>query len=185
MKYTSTYMSPLGKMLLAADEKGLTGLWFMEGDRHAGDGLAEDAVPVETLAAEDPVREFFVETSRWLDVYFSGKEPAFYPRFHLTGPPFRQLIGELMRKIPYGETASYGDLAKEAAARLGRETMSAQAVGGAVGHNPLCILVPCHRVIGADGSLTGYGGGLERKEALLKLEGVDLPVFHEGEQLHF
>ena len=185
MKYTSTYASPLGELLLAADEKGLTGIWFKEGARFVGDGLSEDAKPADILAEDDPIREFFAETSRWLDVYFTGKEPAFFPRFHLTGSPFRQLIGELMFKVPYGSTTTYGELAKQAAERLGRETMSFRAVGGAVGHNPLSILVPCHRVIGTDGTLTGYGGGLERKKALLELEGVDLWVFHEGEQLHF
>ena len=108
---------------------------------------------------------------RWLDVYFSGRKPEGMLPLAPRGSEFRRAVWELLREIPYGETVSYGDLAKRLEAQLGRKT-SARAVGGAVGHNPISILIPCHRVVGADGSLTGYAGGLEQKTALLRLEGV-------------
>lgn len=152
--------SPLGPLLLTADEAGLTGLWFAD-KGHApcpspGDTQGETAV----LAA----------TRRWLDVYFSGREPDFMPPIHLMGTPFRQEVWALLRQIPYGQTTTYGALAQQLARSRGIPKMAAQAVGGAVGANPVCILVPCHRVIGTGGSLIGYGGGLENKIALLRLE---------------
>ena len=158
-----SYASPVGELLLAADEEGLTGLW-LAGEKYFP-GVPEDA-PQET-----PVLE---ETKRWLDIYFAGREPDFLPPLHLAGSPFRQEVWALLRQIPYGETTTYRALAEAVARKRGLRRMSAQAVGGAVGHNPISIIVPCHRVVGSDGSLTGYAGGLERKVQLLRLEGVDM-----------
>ena len=166
MIYTNDYRSPLGNILLAGDERGLTGLWFTEGGRYNGTGLKNGACRRET--------DYFDQAKEWLDVYFSGRDPGSFPRIHLTGSDFRNRVGEIMCEIPFGKTVTYGWIADRIAKERGLEKMSAQAVGGAVGHNPICIIVPCHRVIGANGSLTGYGGGILRKKALLKLEGNDI-----------
>lgn len=166
--YVRRYESPLGGILLAADEKGLTGLWF-EGQKYFA----------RTLPAEREERESRVlaDAARWLDIYFSGREPDFTPPLHPEGTPFQRAVWELLGQIPYGETTTYGALAKTLAARGGLVSMSAQAVGGAVGHNPVSIIIPCHRVVGADGSLTGYAGGIGRKIALLRLEKADTARF--------
>lgn len=163
MMYTTTQDSPLGRLLLAADETGLTGIWFKDG-RYALEGLDPDHVEKET-----PV---LAETRRWLKAYFSGEAPAFLPPLHPAGSPFRQAVWKLLLEIPYGQTTTYGALAAQLAKQQGLARMSAQAVGGAVEHNPISILIPCHRVVGMDGSLTGYAGGLERKRFLLRLEGM-------------
>lgn len=160
MKYTQEYESPLGRILLAADDAGLTGLWFMEGERHVGLGLERDA-----RAADSP---YFDQARRWLDIYFAGKDPGFTPALHFVGSDFRNRVGRLMLRIPFGQTTTYRALA-EAMAQDGRRP-AFQAVGGAVGKNPICLIVPCHRVLGSDGSLTGYAGGLWRKKALLEME---------------
>ncbi len=165
MQYTAKYQSPIGEILLAADEIGLTGLWF-DGEKFYADNLDP-----EHEEKELPV---FETARKWLDIYFTGKEPDFMPPVHMTGSPFRLSVWELLRKIPYGETVTYGELTKMVAEKLGLSRMSAQAVGGAVGHNEISIIVPCHRVVGSDGSLTGYAGGVDRKERLLTLEGVDM-----------
>ena len=164
MLYTHRYRSPLGEILLAADDVGLTGLWFTEGQRYMGLGLSATAVERDL-----PV---FSDAERWLDVYFSGKAPGFTPELHLVGSAFRNRVGEIMLEIPYGKTTTYGGIALRIANERGIGQMSSRAVGGAVGRNPISLIIPCHRVIGSDGSLTGYGGGLERKAALLKLEGA-------------
>lgn len=169
MIYTNSYDSPLGSILLAGDEQGLTGLWFTEGDRYFGLGLKKEAVRKET--------DYFDQTKEWLDIYFTGRDPGFLPRIHLTGSDFRNRVGEIMCGIPFGKTVTYGWIADRIAKERGLEKMSAQAVGGAVSHNPICIIVPCHRVVGADGSLTGYSGGILRKKALLELEGNDMDLF--------
>ena len=169
MIYTSTYKSPLGNILLAGDNEGLTGLWFTEGDRYVGLGLKKDAIPREM--------DYFDQTKEWLDIYFTGRDPGFFPKFHLIGSNFRVRVGEIMLEIPFGKTVTYGWIADQIAKERGLERMSAQAVGGAVGHNPISIIVPCHRVVGSNGSLTGYGGGIMRKKALLELEGLDLRRF--------
>ena len=166
MLYTHRTTSPLGDILLAADDEGLTGLWFVENQRHLGEGLSE--------RAEERPSPFFDAAVRWLALYFSGRDPGFTPPLHLTGTPFRNRVGALMLKIPYGETTTYGSLARTIALERGDGRMSCRAVGGAVGHNPISLIVPCHRVLGSDGRLTGYGGGLERKVALLRLEGVEV-----------
>ena len=162
MIYTNRFQSPLGEILLAADDEGLTGLWFMENQKYKGLGLSANAVECDL-----PV---FDETNTWLDIYFSGRNPGFTPHLHLTGSKFRNRVGELMLQIPYGKTVTYGEIAREIARERGIRQMSSRAVGGAVGKNPISLIIPCHRVIGSDGSLTGYGGGIERKAALLKLE---------------
>jgi methylated-DNA-[protein]-cysteine S-methyltransferase len=169
MIYTNDYESPLGNILLAGDEQGLTGLWFTDGGRYIGLGLKKDAVRRET--------DYFAQTKKWLDIYFSGRDPGFFPQIHLVGSDFRNRVGEIMCGIPYGKTVTYGWIAEQIAKERGQDKMSAQAVGGAVGHNPICIIVPCHRVVGSNGSLTGYGGGILRKKALLELEGNDLRQF--------
>ena len=157
MIFTQHYASPLCGILLAADEQGLTGLWF-DGAKYFAANLPEERAEKST-----PVLE---ETARWLDMYFAGRQPDFTPPLHLIGSDFRLRVWKRLLEIPYGQTATYGEL-------LGGG-MSAQAVGGAVGHNPISIIVPCHRVIGANGSLTGYAGGIEKKRRLLTLEGVDM-----------
>ena len=161
MLYTGYYRSPLGRLLLAADEIGLTGLWF-EGQRRFAQGL--DPVHQD---AETPI---LAQTRCWLDLYFSGRIPDFMPSLQAHGTDFQRDVWELLRQIPYGETTTYGAIARELAARTPQGRMSAQAVGGAVGRNPIAILIPCHRVIGSDGSLTGYAAGVDKKQALLKLE---------------
>ncbi len=155
MTYTYNYSSPEGEILLAANDNGLTGLWFYGAKYFAAD--LEDA-RTEKLT---PVLR---QTLRWLDTYFSGSEPDFMPPLELHGSDFRRRVWAELAKIPYGETVTYGEIAK----KLG--VKSAQAVGGAVGHNPVSIIVPCHRVLGADGSLTGYAGGTDKKARLLELE---------------
>ena len=169
MIYTNDYESPLGNILLAGDEQGLTGLWFTEGGRYTGLGLKKEASRCEM--------DYFDQTKEWLDIYFSGRDPGFFPRIHLVGSDFRNRVGEIMCGIPYGKTVTYGWIADKLAKERGLERMSAQAVGGAVGHNPICIIVPCLRVVGANGNLTGYGGGILRKKALLELEGNDMSQF--------
>ena len=143
MLYTGYYQSPLGRLLLAADEIGLTGLWF-ERQRYFAQGLA----PVHT----DEETPILAQTRRWLDLYFSGSVPDFTPPLHPVGSDFRQEVWALLLQIPYGKTTTYGALANQLAEKHGQRRMSAQAVGGAVGHNPISIIIPCHRVVGADGS---------------------------------
>lgn len=169
MEYAS-FASPLGRIVLAADARGLCGLWFTE-QKNCPPAVAVN----DGLVCGDS--EIFAQTKLWLDVYFSGQKPEFAPAIHLRGTPFQLLVWELLRDIPYGETATYGSLAKKAAARLNASRMSPQAIGGAVGHNPASIIVPCHRVLGAGGKLTGYAGGLDKKKGLLALEGVDIGRF--------
>ena len=168
MTYTKHYMSPVGMILLAADDTGLTGLWF-EGSKYFAAEL-----PKEHTEQDAPV---LLETTQWLDVYFAGKEPDFTPLLHLIGSDFRQAVWNILLSIPYGRTMTYGQIAKQLAKNTGIDKMSAQAVGGAVGHNPISIIVPCHRVVGTNGSLTGYAGGLDKKIALLKLEKTDTARF--------
>lgn len=142
--------------MLSSDGEALTGLFF-DGQRYFGS-------MVDAQHEKRAVLPIFKETSRWLDIYFSGRKPDFMPTLELRGTPFQQRVWKELLTIPYGQTVTYGELA----CRLG--CRSAQAVGGAVGRNPISIIVPCHRVVGADGSLTGYAGGLDRKRALLGLE---------------
>lgn len=163
MYYIKYYSSPLGSIIIAADDTGLVGLWFEREALDIGQRLGECA------QQSTPVLE---QTAKWLDIYFSGRQPDFTPPLKPRGTAFRQSVWALLLKIPYGQTTTYGALAREIAAQSGRAKMSAQAIGGAVGHNNISIIIPCHRVIGTDGSLTGYAGGLDKKAALLKLEGI-------------
>ena len=165
MQYISHYPSPIGNMLLAADEMGLTGLWF-EGQKYFALDLDKEH--------EEKEIPLFEKVKQWLDIYFSGKEPDFTIPLHFTGTDFQNEVWEILCTIPYGQTMTYGEIAKQIAARKGLQHMSAQAVGGAVGHNRISIIVPCHRVVGADGSLTGYAGGIEKKVKLLKLEKANM-----------
>ena len=165
LDYICHYDSPLGGITLAADGAALTGLWF-DGQKHFGATLS--ANPIEK---QHPV---FQETKRWLDIYFSGRDPAFTPPLHLRATPFRRAVWEILLTIPYGRTTTYGAIAARLAGLTG-ERVSARAVGGAVGHNAISLIIPCHRVIGADGALTGYAGGTERKLYLLRVESA--PAF--------
>ena len=161
MSFIQHYDSPMGGILLAADEIGLVGLWF-DGQKYFGGHL-----PAAHTERQTPI---LAQTKRWLDLYFAGKKPGFLPLLHPDGSAFRQAVWALLLQIPYGQTTTYGELAK----RLECGRMSAQAVGGAVGHNPISIIVPCHRVVGTNGSLTGYAGGLDRKIKLLEIEKKDM-----------
>lgn len=167
MYYEMKYDSPVGRLTLASDGLNLAGLW-MEGKKYFGGTVPGELRPNEEL-------EVFSRAKDWLDRYFNGKkpEPSELPLAPVGGE-FRQTVWELLCEIPYGELTTYGQIAREAAKRLQRESMSAQAVGGAVGHNPISIIIPCHRVVGTGGSLTGYAGGLDKKIWLLKHEGVKM-----------
>lgn len=170
MDYTAHLPSPLGPLMLASDGKSLTGLW-LEGQKYYASTLSS---PVE-----QPGLPVFDEAKKWLDAYFAGQKPGsdalpLAPQ----GSEFRKAVWRLLGDIPYGVTVTYGQLAKRIAAQMGRASMSGQAVGGAVAHNPISILIPCHRVVGSDGSLTGYAGGLSKKIQLLTFEGVDLSALH-------
>ena len=164
MIYTKHYASPLGGILLAADEQGLTGLWF-DGEKYYADNLPAEHTEQTTA--------ILTEATRWLDLYFDGQQPPFTPPLHPIGSPFRQTVWQLLLQIPYGQTTTYGALARQLAAQQGVAKMSAQAVGGAVGHNEISIISPCHRVVGTGGSLTGYAGGIDKKMKLLTLEHAD------------
>lgn len=168
MLYTCFYKSPLGGITMASDGTALTGLWF-DGQKYFAEGINPDA--------EEKKLPIFDEAMRWLDIYFSGRRPDFTPPLNLEGTAFRKEVWQQLLQIPYGQTTTYGELAAQLAAHRGLKQMSAQAVGGAVGHNPISIIVPCHRVVGTGGSLTGYAGGLAKKLALLKLEGIDTAKF--------
>jgi len=162
MLYTSHYASPLGGMTLVSDGTALVGLYF-DGQKYAAEGL--DATHTQKNL---PV---FEEARRWLDVYFSGRKPDFTPPTAPAGTAFQQSVWEILRTIPYGETTTYGAIARRIEQNTGCR-MSAQAVGGAIGHNPVSLIIPCHRVVGTNGSLTGYAGGLDKKERLLRWEGA-------------
>lgn len=167
MYYSTTYPSPVGRLTLGSDGENLVGLWI-EGQKYfkatvQGEGTEEESLPV------------FRAVRSWLDQYFAGEKPeASSLPLCPAGSGFRLAVWRILRQIPNGEVTTYGKIATQIAAQMGRETMSSQAVGGAVGHNPISIIVPCHRVVGASGSLTGYAGGISKKIQLLKLEGVDL-----------
>ena len=158
MDFTSHYLSPLGGITMASDGDTLVGIWF-DGQKYFGEGLANDYKTRDDL----PI---FIETRRWLDTYFSGREPNFIPKLKMRGSDFRKRVWEVLLNIPYGQTMKYGEIARTLGVR------SAQAIGGAVGHNPISLIIPCHRVLGAEGKLTGYAGGIDKKTWLLKMEGI-------------
>jgi methylated-DNA-[protein]-cysteine S-methyltransferase len=159
------YQAPLGTITAAAEDGALIGLWF-DGQKYYPKGSEH-----WELTPSYPV---LTQLSSWLDGYFRGENQAFSGKLSPKGSEFRQEGWEILLQIPYGETTTYGTIAQKLAAKRGKEKMSAQAVGGAVGHNPISLVIPCHRVIGSTGSLTGYAGGIDKKEALLKLEGIML-----------
>ena len=158
MQYTCRYESPLGGILLACDEIGLTGLWF-QGQKYFAHGL--------DTAGEEKNTAVFERTKKWLDIYFGGTAPDFTPPLHLIGSDFRIAVWKLLLEIPYGQVETYGAIAGKLAKQ---PAPAARAVGGAVGHNRISVIIPCHRVVGANGSLTGYAGGIEKKSFLLRLE---------------
>ena len=167
MFYSTTYPSPLGLITIASTEDALVGLWI-EGQKYFIGSLKEPLT-------EHPDLPILIQTRQWLDRYFAGKQPSLTDlKLAPMGSDFRQLVWSILCQIPYGETTTYGEIAKQVAAELGRETMSAQAIGGAVGHNPISIIIPCHRVVGTNGSLTGYAGGIDKKIWLLNHEGFQL-----------
>ena len=173
MTFIQHYDSPLGGILLVADAVGLTGLWF-DGQKYFARGLS-----AEREEQELPV---LLEAKRWLDIYFTGKEPEFLPPLHPNGSAFRRSVWEILLQIPYGKTMTYGEIACKLAEKQKLPRMSAQAVGGAVGHNEISIIIPCHRVVGTNGSLTGYAGGIDKKVKLLELEHADMRRFFAPEK---
>jgi methylated-DNA-[protein]-cysteine S-methyltransferase len=168
MTYIYHYHSPLGGITLSSNGTELTGLWF-DGQKYFGDTLGEEY--------EEKNLPIFEETARWLDIYFSGKSPDFTPALSMETTPFRKAVWKIMLTIPYGRTMTYGEIAKRIAKQKELPNMSAQAVGGAVGHNSISLIVPCHRVVGTNGSLTGYSGGIDKKVKLLTLEKVNMSKF--------
>lgn len=161
MAYKKSYESPFGEMIMASDGIALTALAFQ------GQKYYEKAVPADAEEVKLPI---FDCTREWLDVYFSGQIPTFTPTIATRGTIFQEEVWEILKRIPYGQVVSYGEIAATIAEGRGLKRMSAQAVGGAVGRNPISIIIPCHRVVGTNGHLTGYAGGLDKKEELLKLE---------------
>ena len=159
MNYTYHYSSPLGGITLTSDGKYLTGLCF-----------DKKQYTTSNNKRQEKLLPIFKQTVRWLDIYFSGKNPKFTPPLKMQTTPFRKQVWEIMLKIPYGKTITYGEIAAKIAKKNGLKKMSAQAVGGAVGHNAIAIIIPCHRVIGTNGSLTGYSAGISKKIKLLELE---------------
>lgn len=166
MERMAHWLSPLGGMTMSADEIGLTGLWF-DGQKNFAEAISPDTL-------EEPSYPVFRQTVEWLSVYFGGSDPGFTPPLHLKGTPFRKAVWSVLLSIPYGETRTYGEVARAVSAAAGSIHVSPRAAGGAAGHNPISLIVPCHRVIGASGGLTGYAGGLERKARLLAMEGISL-----------
>ena len=170
MWYSKLYVSPLGSLTLASDGDRLAGLW-LEGQKYFGANLIKGLIEKNDLAV-------FAHTEKWLDGYFAGKKPLISDLpLAPQGSAFRRAVWDILCEIPYGEFITYGHIAERMATRLSRASMSSQAVGGAVGHNPISIIIPCHRVVGANGSLTGYAGGLDKKIKLLEHEGVDVSRF--------
>ena len=177
IEFTHHYNSPIGGITLASDGEALIGLWF-DGQKYFADALEGDYRYCEEKDCEKKDWEaknlpVFRMTDRWLDIYFDGKAPDFTPPLRMKTTDFRREVWEILLTIPYGQTMSYGEIAKQIGEkRLLSSKTSARAVGGAVGHNSISLIIPCHRVIGADGSLTGYAGGLDKKIWLLKHEGI-------------
>lgn len=167
MIYKYSYKTPkeFSNMIMNSDGKYLTGLWFED---------SKDSSK-HTINCEEKDLEIFKETSKWLDIYFSGKNPDFTPKYKIENlTPFRQEVIDIMNSIDFGKTVTYGDISKIIAKNRGIKRMSSQAVGGAASRNPICIIIPCHRVVGTNGSLTGYGGGMKNKIALLAHEKNDM-----------
>ena len=168
MDFTTHYDSPLGGITLASDGEALVGLWF-DGQKYFADALAGRHEERDDILVFD-------ETRHWLETYFSGQAPDFTPKLCMRGGTFRKRVWEIMLTIPFGKTMTYGDIARQIACERGIPTMSPQAVGGAVGHNNISLIIPCHRVVGTGGSLTGYAGGIDKKLRLLQMEGALHPT---------
>ncbi len=167
MYYSTTYPSPVGTITLACNDDYLVGAWN-EGQKYHGGTVPEAMVEKDNL----PI---FHAAKKWLDRYFAKEKPAISELpLRPIGSEFRQSVWDILCEIPYGEVITYGDIAKKMAVKTKKENMSSQAVGGAIGHNPISIIIPCHRVVGSNGSLTGYAGGIETKVKLLELEGIDM-----------
>ena len=158
MDYIAHYISPIGSITMAACDNALVGLWF--------DGQKFFANSLSTNHKENPALPVLMQTREWLDIYFSGKAPHFTPPLLMRGTPFRNKVWQQLLRIPYGQTMTYGDVANA----IGSQ--SACAIGGAVAHNSISLLIPCHRVVGKDNTLTGYAGGLDRKRLLLEMENI-------------
>jgi methylated-DNA-[protein]-cysteine S-methyltransferase len=170
MFYSTRYTSPLGEMTLVSDGNNLVGLWI-EGQKYF-------AATVKGEMTEKPQLGILTKTKKWLGAYFAGKKPAISElSLAPQGSEFRKAVWEILCEIPYGQCITYGDIARKIAVDRSKAGMSSQAVGGAVGHNPISIIIPCHRVVGSNGSLTGYAGGISRKVKLLELEGMDMSRF--------
>lgn len=170
MIYKYIYKTPkeFSNIIMNSDGENLTGLWF-EGSRDTSKHVVE---------CEEKDLKIFRDTSKWLDIYFSGKNPNFTPKYKIENmTPFRKEVIDIMNTISFGKTLTYSDISKIIAKNRGLEKMSSQAVGGAVGWNPICIIIPCHRVVGKNGSLTGYGGGIKNKIALLEHEKNDMSKY--------
>lgn len=172
--YIDYYDSPLGRITLGSDGNALIGLWI-EGQKYYCEKFPKEAAKKDL--------EVFSETKKWLDTYFSGKNPEVIPKLKLQGSDFRHEVWEILKRIPFGKTTTYGQIAKEIASNRGLPGMSCQAVGGAVGHNPISIIIPCHRVLGQNGNLTGYAGGVDLKIKLLQIEGIDTSEFFYRKKL--
>lgn len=187
IEYIHQYISPLGEMTLASNGEALLGVWF-DGQKYFGSTLTgkhNDRGHVHRLTddvycseknkfdmseCEPKSLPIFQQADKWLDIYFSGKAPDFTPPMHIEATDFCRTVWEILLKIPFGQTMTYGEIAKKIAKQRGLERMSAQAVGGAVGHNPFSLIIPCHRVVGVKGKLTGYAGGIDKKKWLLAME---------------
>lgn len=168
MTYIYRYHSPLGGITISSNGIEITGLWF-DGQKYFGDTLPENY--------EEKDLPVFEKTKKWLDIYFSGKAPDFIPPLKMETTSFRKAVWEIMLTIPFGQTMTYGEIADKIAKKKGISKMSAQAVGGAVGHNSISLIIPCHRVVGTNGSLTGYAGGIDKKVQLLTMEKADMSAF--------
>ncbi|MDL2269054.1 methylated-DNA--[protein]-cysteine S-methyltransferase [Desulfosarcina sp. OttesenSCG-928-A07] len=170
MFYSTCYASPLGAITLASDGDSIVGLW--------NHGQKYFAATVKENLVEKPDLPVLIKAKNWLDAYFAGNKPEISDLpLDPAGSEFRKVVWDILCEIPYGACTTYGEIAKKMAIRMNRKTMSGQAVGGAVGHNPISIIIPCHRVVGSNGSLTGYAGGIDIKIKLLELEGVDTSRF--------
>lgn len=166
--YIDEYISPIGKLFITSDGNFLTGLWF--------ENSFDEQKHTKKLTYKN--LEIFNQTKHWLDIYFAGKNPDFLPKIKVYGlTPFRKQVIDIMQKIPYGTVITYNDIAKQIALNNNIKKMSAQAVGGAVGWNPICIIIPCHRVVGSNNKLVGYGGGMQNKVKLLQTENFNLSMF--------
>lgn len=170
MNYLTSYSSPLGMITMASDGYKLIGVW-LEGQKYFAEDIMKSAIENDDL-------EIFISTKQWLDRYFAGDKPNISElALEPSGGEFRKIVWGILCKIPYGETITYGEIAKKVAIKMNKKSMSSQAVGGAVGHNPISIIIPCHRVVGVKGNLTGYAGGIDKKVRLLEHEGVDMSKF--------